>query len=241
MSENCIPVTEETKIKNVFIDLDDTLYDFSASSRESFKETYELLGYERFFDSFDHFMNIYTPRNFQLWEQYGRGEITKEELNAIRYSYPLEVVGVYDKELAARFCCEALGRIPTKNRLIPGAIELLEYLSPKYNLYILSNGFQELQEQKMRTSNIRHYFKELILSDHIGVNKPRPELFEYALQRTGATLDDSIMIGDMFETDIIGAYNVGLRQIYFNAKGVKPENVVPTYEVDSLLEIKNIL
>ena len=190
---------------------------------------------------FEHFMSIYTPRNFQLWEQYGRGEITKEELNAIRYSYPLEVVGVYDKELASRFCREALGRIPTKDRLVPGAVELLEYLSPKYNLYILSNGFQELQERKMRTSKIWHYFKEIVLSEHIGVNKPRPELFEYALQKTGSTLDDSIMVGDMFETDIVGAYNVGLKQIYFNAKGERHDAFVPTYEVASLLDIMGIL
>jgi putative hydrolase of the HAD superfamily len=184
---------------------------------------------------------------------YGRGEITKQKLNEIRYSYPLEVVGVYDKELAALFCKEALSRIPTKNKLIPGAKELLDYLYPKYNLYILSNGFQELQEHKMRTSNILHYFKELILSDHIGINKPRPEIFEYALQKTGSTIDNSIMIGDMFETDIIGAHNIGLQQIYYNSKGISPTKneeckneinpatTIPTYEVKSLKEIIGIL
>ena len=234
-------MAKEPDIKNVFIDLDDTLYDFSASSRESFNEAYDLLEYGRFFGSFEHFMSIYTPRNLQLWELYGRGEITKEELNALRYSYPLEAVGVYDKELAARFCSEALGRIPTKNRLVPGAVELLEYLAPKYNLYILSNGFQELQDHKMRTTGIRHYFKELILSDHIGINKPRPELFEYALRKTGATVEDSIMIGDMFETDIVGARNVGLKQIFYNAKGVGNLAFVPTYEVATLEGIMEIL
>ena len=234
-------MAKEPDIKNVFIDLDDTLYDFSASSRESFNEAYDLLGYGRFFDSFEHFMSIYTPRNLQLWELYGRGEITKEELNALRYSYPLEVVGIHDKELAARFCSEALGRIPSKNKLVPGAVELLEYLAPKYNLYILSNGFQELQDHKMRTTGIRHYFKELILSDHIGVNKPRPELFEYALRKTCATVENSIMIGDMFETDIVGARNIGLKQIFYNAKGVRDMAFIPTYEVTALENIMEIL
>ena len=129
--------------KNLFIDLDDTIYDFSAASKESFMETYELLHYERFFKSFEHFYSIYEPYNLELWRIYGEGKITKEELNRRRYSHPLEAVGIHDQELADRFCREALSRIPTKNKLIPGDKELLEYLRPKYNLYILSNGFKE--------------------------------------------------------------------------------------------------
>ncbi len=229
------------KYKNIFIDLDDTLYDFKGSSMESFKEAYDLLGYNRFFSSFEQYIELYTPRNLQLWEQYGRGEITKSELNRIRYSYPLEAVGIHDEELAAQFCREALSRIPTKNKLIPGCKELLDYLYPKYNLYILSNGFQELQEHKMLTTGIRHYFKSLILSDHIGINKPRRELFEHALNSTGSTVTDSIMVGDMFETDIVGAANIGLDQLFFNISGIKELPFTPTYEVRNLKEIMAIL
>lgn len=229
------------KYKNIFIDLDDTLYDFKGASMESFKEAYDLLGYNRFFSSFEQYIELYTPRNLQLWEQYGRGEITKSELNRIRYSYPLEAVGIHDEELAAQFCREALSRIPTKNKLIPGCKELLDYLYPKYNLYILSNGFQELQEHKMQTTGIRRYFKSLILSDHIGINKPRRELFEHALNSTGSTVTDSIMVGDMFETDIVGAANIGLDQLFFNISGVKELPFTPTYEVRNLKEIMAIL
>lgn len=230
-----------SKYNTVFFDLDDTLYDFSTASRESFRETYELLGYQRFFSSFEEYMNIYTPRNLELWEEYGRGRISKEELNRIRYNYPLEVVGIHDEELASRFCKEALSRIPTKKCLIPGAIELLEYLYPKYPLFILSNGFQELQSHKMETAGMQHYFKELILSDHIGINKPRRELFEYALDRAGTTAESSIMIGDMFETDIAGAANIGMDQIFVNLKGIPTTPFKATYEVKSLNEIKDIL
>ena len=229
------------KYKNIFIDLDDTLYDFKGASMESFKEAYDLLGYNRFFSSFEQYIELYTPRNLQLWEQYGRGEITKSELNRIRYSYPLEAVGIHDEELAAQFCREALSRIPTKNKLIPGCKELLDYLYPKYNLYILSNGFQELQEHKMLTTGIRRYFKSLILSDHIGINKPRRELFEHALNSTGSTVTDSIMVGDMFETDIVGAANIGLDQLFFNISGIKELPFTPTYEVRNLKEIMAIL
>ena len=227
--------------KNIFIDLDDTLYDFSAASREAFKETYEQLHYERYFDSFEHYMEIYTPYNLEMWRLYGEGRITKEELNRRRYSYPLEAVGVNDQKLAAEFCREALGRIPTKGNLVSGATELLEYLRPKYRMYILSNGFVELQSRKMATAGIKRYFDDIILSEEIGVNKPRPELFEYALKKTGAKLEESIMIGDMFDTDIVGAANIGMDQIFFNPKQMTGTSFKPTYEVRQLLEIKEIL
>lgn len=227
--------------KNLFIDLDDTLYDFSAASREAFKETYDLLHYERFFDSFDHYMSIYSPYNLGLWGLYGEGKITKEELNRRRYSHPLETVGITDPGLAATFCREALSRIPTKGNLVPGATELLEYLRPKYRMFILSNGFKELQSRKMQTAGIDGYFDALILSEDIGVNKPNRELYEHALQSTGSRLEESIMIGDMFETDIAGAANIGMQQIYFNPKGKKGHPFAPTYEVRDLLQIKEIL
>ena len=229
------------RYKNLFIDLDDTLYDFSAASRESFMETYEMLNYGRFFESFEHYLSIYEPYNLELWHIYGEGKITKSELNRRRYSYPLEVVGVYNQELADTFCREALGRIPTKNKLIDGAIELLEYLRPKYNMYILSNGFKELQSHKMRTAGIEKYFDALILSEDIGVNKPNRELYEYALQKTASKTEESIMIGDMFETDIVGAANIAMDQIYFNPKGKNNNPFAPTYTVTDLLQIKNIL
>ncbi|MBQ2809022.1 MAG: YjjG family noncanonical pyrimidine nucleotidase [Bacteroidaceae bacterium] len=227
--------------KNLFIDLDDTLYDFSAASREAFKETYDLLHYERFFDSFDHYMSIYSPYNLELWGLYGEGKITKEELNRRRYSHPLETVGITDPGLAATFCREALSRIPTKGNLVPGATELLEYLRPKYRMFILSNGFKELQSRKMQTAGIDGYFDALILSEDIGVNKPNRELYEHALQSTDSRLEESIMIGDMFETDIVGAANIGMQQIYFNPKGKKGHTFAPTYEVRDLLQIKKIL
>lgn len=230
-----------SRYTTLFIDLDDTLFDFRQASRMSFHETYDLLGYERFFESFEHFLQIYEPRNRELWVLYGKGEIDKATLNRLRYSYPLEAVGHPDEELAARFCTEALSRIPHKNVLIPGAIELLEYLHPRYDMFILSNGFQELQSQKMATTGLSKFFKRLILSDEIGINKPNPELFHYALEVSGARKESSIMIGDMFETDIVGAANIGLDQIFVNITGAKGLAFEPTYEVNNLLQIKDIL
>ena len=229
------------RYKNLFIDLDDTIYDFSGASRESFRETYDLLHYERYFDSFEHYLSLYEPYNLELWRIYGEGKITKEELNRRRYSHPLECVGVNDQQFADTFCSEALGRIPTKGPLMPGAMEILEYLRPKYNMYILSNGFKELQSRKMRTAGIDGYFDALILSEDIGINKPNRELYEYALAKTGSKLSESLMIGDMFDTDIVGAANIGMDQMYYNPKEKKGHAFTPTYEVTHLLQIKEIL
>lgn len=231
----------QSKYKTIFIDLDDTIYDFAGASRESFLETYDLLGYERFFNSFNHYMSLYEPHNLELWGLYGEGKITKAELNKERYSYPLRMVGIDNQELADTFCSEALGRIPTKNKVIPGAIELLEYLHPKYDLYILSNGFKELQEHKMQTAGLRKYFKKIVLSEDIGINKPNPELFIHALQVANASIAESIMIGDMFDTDIVGAAGVEMDQIFYNRKGLDKLPFEPTYQVSNLLQIKEIL
>ena len=230
-----------TKYRNLFIDLDDTVYDFSAASRESFLETYEQLHYERYFDSFEHYMSLYEPYNLELWRIYGEGKITKDELNRRRYSHPLEAVGVNDPQLATTFCSKALGLIPTKGHLVPGAVELLEHLRPKYNLYILSNGFKELQSRKMQTAGIDKYFDALILSEDIGVNKPDCRLYEYAMRKTASAPQESLMIGDMFDTDIVGAANFGIDSLYYNPKGKSGHPFAPTYEVKHLLEIKEIL
>ncbi len=225
------------KYSTLFIDLDDTLFDFTGASREAFRETYELLGYGRFFESFDQFLHIYEPRNKELWIEYNAGKISKEQLNKIRYNYPLEAVGHANEELGAQFCREALGRIPHKNMLIPGAVELLDYLSGKYEMFILSNGFAELQSKKMATTGLTKYFKRVILSEEIGVNKPHRALFEYALEVSGAQKDSSLMIGDAFESDIIGAANAGIDQMFLNIKGEENPPFRPTFEVCKLCDI----
>ena len=229
------------KYSTLFIDLDDTLFDFQKASREAFSEIYDLLNYKSFFDSFEHFWRIYEPYNKELWRLYGTGQIDKEELNRRRYSYPLEVVGIFDKELAALFGKKVLKLIPYKNMLVPGVIDLLDYLYPKYEMYILSNGFKELQYRKMETVGIVKYFKRVILSEDIGINKPNPELFRYALSIVRNQNRNCLMIGDSFEADIVGAANAGIDQLFFNRSNLKECFFTPTYEVENLYEIKNIL
>lgn len=228
----------------LFIDLDNTLYDFSGNSREAYCEVYALMDYGRWFDSFEHYYAIYEEYNLHLWTLYAEGKITKEQLNAERYAHPLRVMGVSDADaVGARFWNEAMQRLPLGNRLMPHAREVLEYLCPRYRMYILSNGFTELQSRKMQSAGIAHYFEGVVLSEDIGVNKPHPEIFEHALRMADVTADKALMIGDNYEVDIEGARGVGIDQVYYNISGeaLCSEQRMPTYVIDSLLELKCIL
>ncbi|ADV43190.1 YjjG family noncanonical pyrimidine nucleotidase [Bacteroides helcogenes] len=227
--------------KNLFFDLDDTLWAFSINARDTFEEMYLKYGYDRYFQSFEHYYTLYQRRNLELWEEYGEGKITKEELNRQRFLYPLEAVGVNDTALAKAFSNDFFSVIPTKKKLMPHAAEVLEYLSSKYNLYILSNGFQELQCHKMRSAGISHFFKRVVLSDDIGVLKPWPDIFYFALSATQSALHDSLMIGDSWENDIVGAKNVGMHQAFYNPDKKMELPFQPTYQISDLKELMQFL
>ena len=155
--------------------------------------------------------------------------------------YPLEAVGARDAALAEAFSDDFFSVIPTKSRLMPHAYEVLEYLAEKYNLYILSNGFQELQCHKMRSAGIDRFFKKIVLSDDIGVLKPWPEIFHFALSATQSEVRDSLMIGDSWENDVAGAKGVGMHQVFYNVTGKEELPFQPTYHISNLKELMQIL
>lgn len=227
--------------KNLFFDLDDTIWAFSRNARETFEEVYHNHSFDRYFDSFEHYYSLYQRRNAELWVEYGEGKITKEELNALRFSYPLHAVGVEDEVLAEQFSKEFFAIIPTKSGLMPHAEEVLSYLAPRYNLYILSNGFRELQSRKMCAAGVERYFKRIILSEDIGVLKPWPEIFHFALSATQSNVRESLMIGDSWEADITGAHNVGMAQAFYNVSGRTGFPFSPTYRIQSLKDLMGLL
>ena len=228
----------------LFIDLDDTLYDFTSNSMDAYREVYALMGYERWFRSFEHYYEIYWDRNKELWVLYADGKITKEQLNAERYTHPLHMLGVPDADaVGARFWEESMKRLPLGMKLMPHAREILEYLKPRYRIYILSNGFAELQARKMQSAGIAHYFDGVVLSEDIGVNKPHRAIFDHALRVAGVTADRALMIGDNYEVDIKGAHGAGIDQVFYNVSGVdiSGEALAPTHIVSSLMGLKEIV
>lgn len=230
------------KYKSIFIDLDDTLWAFTENARDTFEDMYHQYRFERYFQSFDHFMKLYTPKNLELWDLYGRHEISKDELNARRFSYPLLQVGVDDPALVKAYSDGFFAAIPYKRKLMPHAMEALEYLSGKYRLYILSNGFRELQEQKMRSAGILRYFRKIVLSEDIGVHKPFPAIFNFAMSATQSEFRTSLMIGDNWKNDIVGAREVGMGQGYY-CPDAEPSvlEFQPTFLLRDWEEIEKVL
>ncbi|MDO9153277.1 MAG: YjjG family noncanonical pyrimidine nucleotidase [Paludibacter sp.] len=230
------------KYKYVFIDLDDTLWDFHTNAKLSLQDMFVHRKLNRHFTDFEEFFRIYAKRNIELWESYGKGEITKDFLMAERFRYPLSKMGVDDMKLAEEIGIQYLEILPAKTALMPYAIDLLEYLYPKYPLSIISNGFVEVQYKKLRSSGIEKYFSHIVLSEAANALKPDKQIFEYALELNGAKAAETIMIGDSYEADIRGAQNASIDQIYFPLK--KNENFTDkpsTYYIQSLKDVFDIL
>lgn len=226
------------KIKHVFFDLDHTLWDFEKNSDLTFQKVF--LEYDVKV-ALNLFLEVYKPINFKYWKLYREEKVTKEALRygrlkeafvALNYSISDDLINV----IAIKY----IEFLPDFNHLFAGAFELLDYLKDKYQLHIITNGFEEVQSKKMRTSNIQHYFKEVITSDSVGVKKPNPKVFNYGLEVANARKEESIMIGDSLEADIQGALDVGFQAIHCNFDNQIVENK-EIISVRSLLEIKQYL
>lgn len=237
-------INAECGIRNyhhVFFDLDRTLWDFDAAAEVAFEKIYETHHLKELgIPSAHEFHMVYHPLNEKLWELYRENKITKDDLNRTRFLKPLEHYGIHDVALADRLSEDYVYWSPRIVRLVPGTMELLEYLKPKYHLHLITNGFQEVQGLKLNGSGMAPYFETLTVSEEVGVKKPNPEIFRYALEKAHATPEESLMIGDEMAVDIDGARAAGIDQIFFNATG-QPAQGECTYEVRTLLEIKKII
>lgn len=228
--------------KHLFIDLDDTLWDIHQNSKECLLEIYNDYGYNKFYKTFEDYYNVYMPNNHYLWGLYREGAIDKDKLIVERFLFPVREFGIDDNVYAKELSDDFLERTTCKTKLVDGAIELLDYLKAQnYQMHILSNGFEEVQYKKIENSRLKPYFNKIILSDHVGVNKPDGKFFSYALKEAKAKPSESLMIGDSWEADILGAYNSGIHQIWFNPEGLDSNGFTPTYDVKTLQEIKQIL
>ncbi len=230
------------KYKHLFFDLDHTLWDFDANAKEALIDIYgifDLAG--RKIGPFELFYERYLHHNQILWDRYHHGFITSDELKWKRMWRTLLEFKIGDEKLSKEMSAAFLELLPTKKRLFPYTIEILEYLSRKsYQLHLITNGFEKTQWSKLKNSNLDKYFNYVITSEASNSLKPYKEIFEYALQKTGATLQNSIMLGDNLDADIQGAINVGMDCIFVNHISAETE-LKPTYIVSNLAELKNIL
>ena len=172
--------------------------------------------------------------------QYRADKITKEDLNRTRFLKPLEHYGIHDVDLADHLSKDYVYWSPRIVRFVPGTMELLDYLKPKYHLHLITNGFEEVQDTKLTLSGMKPYFETLTVSEEVGVKKPNPEIFHYALRKANASPEESLMIGDEMAVDIDGARAAGMETVLFNPRGEKIEGE-RTFEVRTLQEIMEIL
>jgi putative hydrolase of the HAD superfamily len=229
------------KYRHLFFDLDHTLWDFEANSREALRDIYAQLSLEKAgVSDFDLFHRNYIIHNDRLWERYRNGSIRVDELRWKRMLLALLDFKIGDETLARRMGNEFLEILPLKNTLFPGTREILEYLGKKkYRLHLITNGFEKTQHLKLENAALTKFFTEVITSEGSNSLKPHPEIFEYAFLKTGAEKKESIMIGDTPEVDILGARNAGIDQVYVNHVN-NPMAVEATYTVRSLKELENI-
>lgn len=230
------------KYGHVFFDLDHTLWDFDANARETLRQMHtDLKLMERGVHDFDLFHTAYLAHNEKLWERYRKGYIRQEELRMKRMMLTLLDFKISDAALTKEMSDMFLQLLPTRTLLFPDTIETLEYLKNKgYGLHLITNGFEKTQHSKLQTCGLNKYFTHVITSEGSNSIKPEPQIFEYAVQKACTTVDESIMIGDSPEIDILGAQNAGMDSVHVNY-GHKPQAVKPTYTVYHLKELQNIL
>ena len=228
------------KYKHLFFDLDRTLWDFDTNSKEAITDLFSrhLLS-EKLDVNFESFFREYLSVNHELWSLYRMEKIDKDELRLQRFHQTFRHFGYNNPKLALEFNDDYVSSCSSKSNLMPNTIEILDYLKPKYTLHVITNGFIEAQGVKMKNSGLNYYFNEVIISDGLGVKKPDSKIFHYAMEKAGATSAESLMIGDDYGPDIMGAKAVGMDQVFFTEKIKKDQPA--TFTISSLLELKEIL
>ncbi len=232
-------------IDTVWLDLDDTIWDFSNNSLIALASLYQTEGLDRYFCTVGQWQKRYLEINHSLWPLYNSGKITKEYLMTERFrrvlanaSYPEQDM----EETVKRLDHEYLYRLGQLPHLVPGARDLIDYLKGKgYRIGIISNGFKEVQSRKMQSAGITHLIDVTVLSDDINVNKPDRRIFDHALRKASTTAGRSVIIGDNPDTDIAGALAAGWHAIYFNRDSVDTTNRPGVFTISSLIQAKDIL
>ena len=225
-------------IKHIFFDLDHTLWNFEKNSALTFKF---LLDKYNITIDLQKFLKVYMPINFSLWNLYRDDKITKDYLRHNRLKSTFEKLNIkIDSGLIDKISNDYVKHLPDNNFLLPNAISVLDYLFQKYTLHIITNGFTEVQNTKIKNSNLKKYFTCIIDSETVGVKKPHSKIFQYAFDISKATnKSQCLMIGDNYEADVMGAINNGFKAIHLNSnkENLHKDSII----INDLISLKEIL
>nr|WP_321230976.1 YjjG family noncanonical pyrimidine nucleotidase [uncultured Psychroserpens sp.] len=224
-------------IKHIFFDLDHTLWDFDKNSALTFEKIFKV--HDLDLDT-NVFLEVYEPINLNYWKLYREEKIDKESLRYKRLKDAFDAVGFkVSDDIINQLSEDYITYLTTFNHLFDGTVDLLNYLQPVYDLHIITNGFEEAQQRKMDNASISQFFKTITNSETAGVKKPNPIIFNHALKISNAKPNDSLMIGDNYEADILGAIDVGLDVILFNYHNYNAEPHIK--QVSKLVDLKKYL
>ncbi len=225
-------------ITDIFFDLDHTLWDFDKNSALTFNKIFNL---NKVKIDVDVFLQHYEPINLKYWKLYREEQIEKEALRFSRLNDTFLAVGFSAEEaLIHKLSNDYITHLTSFNHLFENTFEILDYLSTKYRLHIITNGFDEVQNTKLNKSKIHTYFKTITNSENAGVKKPNPKIFNYALQLAQTTAQNSIMVGDNYEADILGAKNIGMDVVHFDlGSHIPTQNGVK--KINNLIQLKKYL
>lgn len=227
--------------KHLFFDLDHTLWDFDTNAKNTLSEIYaEFELHEKVTPAFDDFYTRYIYHNEILWDRYQKGTITADELKWKRMWRTLLDFKIGDEKLSKDLSAKFLEILPTKKEVFPYTMEILNYLTEKkYQVHLITNGFEKTQWLKIRNSGLDKFITHVITSEGSNSLKPKKEIFEFALQKAAAKLEESIMIGDNLDADIQGAMNAGMDTVFVNHINATT-TLKPTYIVTHLDQLENI-
>lgn len=211
-------MNRQKKYTHLFFDLDNTIWDFDSNSFDALQAALKDIGLFDKIGSYSDFYKIFDSVNEQLWSLYREGKVSKRILRIQRFEESFEKNGSPFPRMAELVNEAYLAEMPGLTRLVDGARELLDYLHGKYEMAIITNGFAEVQHKKIIQSGLAKYFKKLFISEEVGATKPKKEIFEHAIKSMNARKKSSLMIGDSWEADIVGARDFGIDQVYYNPR-----------------------
>lgn len=224
-------------IKDVFFDLDHTLWDFDKNSKITFEKIFAQDHPEVAIDSF---ITHYIPINQSCWKLYQYDKISHQQLRYDRLKLSFDAIGYEISDAAIDIISQQyIDLLTENNHLFDGTFEILDYLMGKYKLHVITNGFAHVQVKKLNNANLSTYFSTITNSEMAGVKKPNPIIFEFALDLAKAKKESSIMIGDSIEADVLGALDAGIDAIFFNENKQAVDSNIK--QINHLLELKNYL
>jgi putative hydrolase of the HAD superfamily len=227
--------------QHLFFDLDHTLWDYDRNVTESLSELYQIYALQELgIPSFDQFYTAFHHVNFQLWDWYNVGKIDKESLRKERFPRIFTQAGAKIEVIPLGFEEDFMDRTSSKPHVFPYSKEILTYLKANYRIHVITNGFNESQAKKMKSSGLDGFFELVVTSETTGFKKPDPRIFHYAMEELHTRADQCLMIGDNPNSDILGAQRAEIDQVFFNPEG-KSIELKPTYEIRHLQELEQLL